>query len=195
MLRLCKCSVSGLCSVLCPDIVLFSVLSCAAYMFVVVSVHIYVCRCMISYVCILYLVLCAYVCVYVCAWGLVATQSDTPHVGCLCGYRVRIIKAKKTQPLIKLKSIWFYTFLLCFKIMLLFSEKVSIKWNVLPDKINRLQPKKTGKNGDIFDLIFFKFLYYFKCVKFRFIFVFIFFIAFFGFFIFFIFFALFYFKA
>ena len=69
------------------------------------------------------------VCVCVCGvrLRLFATQSDTPHVGCLCGYMVRIIKAKKTQPLIKLKSIWFSTFLLCFKIMLIFSEKVSIK--------------------------------------------------------------------
>ena len=51
---------------------------------------------------------CAYVCAYMCVWYSVEvcrTQSDTPHVGILCGHMVRIIKYKKTQPLIKLKSI------------------------------------------------------------------------------------------
>ena len=108
------CSVSGLCPEYPECSVLFSVCSlCAAYCVclctgvsgyccIFCSVHIYVCRCIIAYVCILYL--CS-VCVCVCGvrLRLQATQSDTPHVGCLCGYRVRIIKAKKTQPLIKLK--------------------------------------------------------------------------------------------
>ena len=55
------------------------------------------------YVCVsVYVCVCAYVCV-VFGWGCVQPQSDTPLYGYLCGYRVRIIKAKKTQPLIKLK--------------------------------------------------------------------------------------------
>lgn len=148
-------------------------LLCAAYCCVLYSVLLR-CMCVCMCVCRIVCILCAYCVREVSGWGCVTTQSDTPHVGYLCGYMVRIIKYKKTQPLIKLKSIWFSTFLLYFKIMLLLSEKVSIKWNVLPDKINRLQPKKTCKNGDIFDLIFLKLLNYFKCVKFRFIFVFIF---------------------
>ena len=110
------CSVSGLC----PDIVL----SCAAYCFV--CVFLFLCSVMYRILClycvrnirilyILYSCACAYlcrcmiVCVYlvilycvrmyvVFGWGCLATQSDTPHVGCLCGHRVRIIKAKKTQP-------------------------------------------------------------------------------------------------
>ena len=130
---------------------LYSVLFCSLCCMIVVSVFCILCMC-VSCIC----VLCWGVCVYcvrilcvreVFGWGWGSTQSDTPHVGYLCGYMVRIIKYKKTQPLIKLKSIWFSKFLLCFKIMLLLSEKVSIKWNVLPDNINRLQPKKTGKNG------------------------------------------------
>ena len=168
------------CSVRWGCVVLFCVLHrccsvlCAAYCSVLCILYLCMCVSCICSVCVhIVCILCACVCVRY-RLRLCSTQSDTPHVGYLCGYMVRIIKYKKTQPLIKLKSIWFSKFLLCFKIMLLLSEKVSIKWNVLPDNINRLQPKKTSKNGDIFDLIFLKLLNYFKCVKFRFIFVFIF---------------------
>ena len=148
---------------MCVEVVLFSVLHrCCSVLCSVCCIYVccvcVLCVCMCVQDCVhIVCVLCAYCvrivcvlcasCVCVSGWGCVTTQSDTPHVGYLCGYMVRIIKYKKTQPLIKLKSIWFSTFLLCFKIMLLLSEKVSIKWNVLPDKINRLQPKKTGKNG------------------------------------------------
>ena len=113
---LCWGCASVLCAVLC-------VVLCAAYcrslccvcaycvhivcICIVEVLHICVfcilCRCMIVvhgmqiYVCAI-----AYVCAYVCAWGvrlrLCSTQSDTPLYGYLCGYRVRIIKAKKTQP-------------------------------------------------------------------------------------------------
>ena len=94
-----------------------------------------------AYIClqwyVLRIVLFLYVCMCVCVWGIrlrsVELNPIPPLYGYLCGYMVRIIKAKKTQPLIKLKPIWFSKFLLCFKIMLIFSEKVSIKWNVLPD--------------------------------------------------------------
>lgn len=104
-----SCSVySVFCSVLCY-------LVCAAYCCVLYSVSVYVCIlylfCVCACVCIV-CVLCVYcVCVYVhlvCVREVpveVSTQSDTPHVGYLCGYMVRIIKYKKTQPLIKLKSI------------------------------------------------------------------------------------------
>ena len=132
-----------LCSVFCS----LCYLVCAAYMCIFVLCA-YIC--LQVYMCsVLFLVrmcMCVHVCAYV--WGLCANQSDTPGVGILCGYMVRIIKYKKTQPLIKLKSIWFSTFLLSFKIMFLLSEKVSITWNVLPDEINLLEPKKTGKNRD-----------------------------------------------
>ena len=101
-------------------------LLCAAYMFVVyvfcICVCVYLvsvlCVCMCVYVCMCVCILCALcaLCVHlVCAYCVcmcvrevpveVSTQSDTPHVGYLCGYMVRIIKYKKTQPLIKLKSI------------------------------------------------------------------------------------------
>ena len=136
------------CSVLCAAYCCICVLYCWGVCVYLVSV---LCVCILCAYCLhvcvhIVCILCAY-CVCVRYPVEVSTQSDTPHVGYLCGYMVRIIKYKKTQPLIKLKSIWFSTFLLCFKIMLLLSKKVSIKWNVLPDKINRLQPKKTGKNG------------------------------------------------
>lgn len=139
----------------CCICILYCSVLCAAYCCVLYLVSVF-CVCMCVHIVCMCVQDCVHivciVCAYcVCAWGirlrLCSTQSDTPHVGYLCGYMVRIIKYKKTQPLIKLKSIWFSTFLLCFKIMLLLSEKVSIKWNVLPDKINRLQPKKTSKNG------------------------------------------------
>ena len=153
--RLC-CSVRWGCACVlcCTGVVLFCVccmivVFCILYLVCVYLVSV-LCVCILCAYCVHVCVLCVYVHVHVCVRYPVevnSTQSDTPHVGCLCGYMVRIIKYKKTQPLIKLKSIWFSKFLLCFKIMLLLSEKVSIKWNVLPDKINRLQPKKTGKNG------------------------------------------------
>ena len=107
-LYLCKSYVLHLCwgcAVLFVSCVVLSrslLSSLCCILFCLLSVHIYVCRCMISYVCILCVCICAYVCV-VFGWGSVQPQSDTPHVGCLCGYMVRIIKAKKTQPLIKLK--------------------------------------------------------------------------------------------
>ena len=111
LLYLVFCSLCAvLCAVLCS-------LVCAAYIFVFVSVSVcvhivcglcaYCCVCCLcAYICLhVYVrmcVSCAYVYVRTGAWGvrlrLPATQSDTPHVGCLCGYRVRIIKAKKTQP-------------------------------------------------------------------------------------------------
>ena len=188
--RLCCVCALRFCVVLfCVFCVLFSVLSsvccivvyvycvevfCILYWYICLQVYYCACVYLVSVLCVCMCVCILCACVRACEVPVEVTQSDTPHSGCLCGYMVRIIKYKKTQPLIKLKSIWFSTFLLCFKIMLLLSEKVSIKWNVLPDKINRLQPKKTSKNGDIFDLIFLKLLNYFKCVKFRFIFVFIF---------------------
>ena len=70
-----------------PDIV---VLYCCAGADICLQVYDFVCVYLIS----------VYVCVCVCGvrLRLQATQSDTPHVGCLCGYMVRIIKAKKTQP-------------------------------------------------------------------------------------------------
>ena len=114
---LCAYCVHIVCCILCANCCIFCSLCLCIYMFAGVLLRM--------------CVSCAYVCAYVCAWGVrlrcCATQSDTPHVGCLCGHRVRIIKAKKNSTLIKLKSIWFSTFLLCFKIMLLLSEKVSIK--------------------------------------------------------------------
>ena len=102
------CSVSGLC----PECVLCSLccvlccslcsLVCAAYIFVCLflflcvylySLQVYadICMCIVR----------MYVRMYVrevFGWGCVQPQSDTPLYGCLCGYRVRIIKAKKTQP-------------------------------------------------------------------------------------------------
>ena len=164
VLRLCVVLCSVLfCSVCCTG-VMFSVLSSMCCMIVVsvfcilywyICLQVYYCASvyLVSVYCVCACVYCVHIVCVLCAYCVrevpveVSTQSDTPHVGYLCGYMVRIIKYKKTQPLIKLKSIWFSKFLLCFKIMLLLSEKVSIKWNVLPDKINRLQPKKTGKNG------------------------------------------------
>lgn len=125
---LCMC-VEVVRSVLCCTGVLFSVapvLFCSVYS--VFCIDIYVCKCIIVHLCILYLCMCVScicsVCVHVCVLCVcacacacvcivcvrevpveVSTQSDTPHSGCLCGYMVRIIKYKKTQPLIKLKSI------------------------------------------------------------------------------------------
>ena len=111
-----------LCVVLCCTcVVLFSVLHDCCILYSVFCIDIYVCKCIIVHLCILYLfcvcacvcILCACVCVCIlcacvcaCVYPVeVSTQSDTPHSGCLCGYMVRIIKYKKTQPLIKLKSI------------------------------------------------------------------------------------------
>ena len=86
---LCWGCASVLCAVLC-------VVLCAAYIFVFVSVCIYMFAGVLFSMCVSCIcVLCAYVC-EVFGWGC-STQSDTPHSGCLCGYRVRIIKAKKTQ--------------------------------------------------------------------------------------------------
>ena len=98
--------------------VLFCMLHICVFLF---SVHVYMFAGVLLRMCYF---LC--VCVRMCGRYSVevfCNQSDTPLYGYLCGYRVRIIKAKKTQPLIKLKSLYFSTFLLCFKIMLLLSEK------------------------------------------------------------------------
>ena len=93
---------------LCADCVQIVYLYClgAAYMCVLYSMQVHDCCAWYADIC---MCDCVHVCVRMCVWGvrlrLFASQSDTPHSGCLCGYRVRIIKAKKTQPLIKLK--WF----------------------------------------------------------------------------------------
>ena len=142
----CVCALRFCCSLCCTGVMFCSV--CAAWLLYLCSVFcvcVYLvsvyCVCMCVQDCVhIVCVLCAYCVHLVCVscicsvcvrevsgWGCVTTQSDTPHVGYLCGYMVRIIKYKKTQPLIKLKSIWFSTFLLYFKIILLLSEKVSIK--------------------------------------------------------------------
>ena len=89
----------------------------AAYMCILYSMQVHiVVHGMQIYVCVIAYV-CAYRCVG-CSVEVCRTQSDTPHVGCLCGHMVRIIKYKKTQPLIKLKSLWFSTFHLSLKILL-----------------------------------------------------------------------------
>ena len=124
------CSV--LCVLFCVEVVLCSVCVCANCVRSVcgvlfcLCVQVYMFAGVLLRMCVsVYVYVCAYVCV-VFGWGL-WTQSDTPLYGYLCGYRVRIIKVQKNSTLIKLKTIWFSTFLLCFKIMLLLSEKVSIK--------------------------------------------------------------------
>ena len=109
-LRLCMCAVlHRCCSVLCS---VCCILLCSV--FCIVEVY-------VLHICLLCLcIVCVHVCAGLCAYCVrivcvlcacvrypveVSTQSDTPHVGYLCGYMVRIIKYKKTQPLIKLKSI------------------------------------------------------------------------------------------
>ena len=72
------------------------------YCFVCVCVHIYMCAGVWLYVCILLSVFCVRMCVW-CSVEVRLNSIRYPPYGCLCGYRVRIIKAKKTQPLIKLK--------------------------------------------------------------------------------------------
>ena len=64
-------------------------LVCAAYMFVV---EVYADICMFDCVCV-----CAYMCVW-CSVEVFELNPIPPLYGYLCGYRVRIIKAKKTQP-------------------------------------------------------------------------------------------------
>ena len=85
VLRLCCLF---LCSVLCCVLCSLCCSVCAAYCCILCA-YCVLCRCII-----------AYVCVQVCGVRLRFdwTQSDTPLYGYLCGYRVRIIKAKKTQP-------------------------------------------------------------------------------------------------
>ena len=111
----CKCVV--LCPVLCAFSVEVSMFCsvCCIYVCLCLCVCILCAYCVQVYVCIV--VLCAYilfegallrmcyflcVCVCVCVGGvrlrLLATQSDTPLYGYLCGHSVRIIKYKKTQP-------------------------------------------------------------------------------------------------
>ena len=80
--------VSMFCSVCCIYVYFCSLCMC-------ICLQVYYCVCVIS---------CAFVCV--CVGGIRLRCSVTnpipPLYGYLCGYRVRIIKAKKTQPLIKL---------------------------------------------------------------------------------------------
>ena len=119
--RLCCVCALRLCSVLCVALVCCSLLHrCCSVLCILYSVLIYMfasvllCIC-VSCICVLCVCMCAYCVCIVCAYLVcmcvrelpveVSTQSDTPHVGYLCGYMVRIIKYKKTQPLIKLKSI------------------------------------------------------------------------------------------
>lgn len=111
VLRLCKCSV--FCSLFCILFVFVSVHDCVCA-FCVHSVCVLCANCVrnIRILYIFYSCACAYlcrgICVYVCicvrmyvrmcgrcSVEVRRTQSDTPHVGILCGYRVRIIKAKK----------------------------------------------------------------------------------------------------
>ena len=102
------CSVSGYCvcsvfsvSCVCAYCVRSVCVLCADC-FVVVSVHIYVCRCMCVY-CVSVYVYCVRMCVWYSVEVVFNHNPIPPLYGCLCGYMVRIIKAKKTQPLIKLK--------------------------------------------------------------------------------------------
>ena len=86
-----------LCVLLC--IYVYSVFYAGAYCFAVVLLRM--------------CVSCAYVCAYRCVWCSVevfCNQSDTPHVGILCGYMVRIIKYKKTQPLLNSNRFDFLNF-------------------------------------------------------------------------------------
>ena len=108
VLRLCSvlcslvlCLGAAYCCILCSVSVFCVCAYCVHIVCILYSmqVHVYVCRCVIDYVCIvLFRFMC--VCVCVCVRIGLQTQSDTPHVGILCGYRVRIIKYKKTQPLL-----------------------------------------------------------------------------------------------
>ena len=115
--RLCCVCALRLCSVLCVAPVLFCSLYsvfCSVCCILLFSVFCSVLSCMcciLLYLCSVSVYVCVHVCVHIVCMCVrevpveVSTQSDTPHVGCLCGYMVRIIKYKKTQPLIKLKSI------------------------------------------------------------------------------------------
>ena len=103
-----------LCVVLCAEVCLFLCSLCCILYSVLCAAYCVLCLVCVRSVCVLcafcvYLCMyvrmcmCVCVCVYVREDWLANNQSDTPLYGYLCGYRVRIIKAKKTQPLIKLK--------------------------------------------------------------------------------------------
>ena len=110
VLRLCKCCVLC-CAVFC---VVLCAVFCAAYCVLCLCVcklcaDCFVCVC--AYICVqVYVCMCVCMCVCVCAyrcvWYSVEVRLNSirypPH-GYLCGYRVRIIKAKKNSTLIKLK--------------------------------------------------------------------------------------------
>ena len=104
-----RCSLLHRCAVLC---ILYCSVLCAAYCCILYSVSVYVCILYLFCVCACVCAYCVHIVCILCVYLVcvrypveVSTQSDTPHVGYLCGYMVRIIKYKKTQPLIKLKSI------------------------------------------------------------------------------------------
>ena len=132
----------GFCSVLC---ILCSVFCSVSFVVCAFCVHIVCCSVSVSvlHICVLYLCMCicmqvcvcvcvyvrTCVCVHVCEDWLLRCSVAIRYPPIWLPMRVygKNYKAKKTQPLIKLTSIWFSSFLLSFKIMLLLSEKVSIK--------------------------------------------------------------------